>query len=509
MTDYASMLGLSVVPADHDASGGFARNYGGSLSASQVGDALRALRAQITEILDGNAEAYANRRAAVRLNPTNLRVISSIGRGDLNAYGLRERGEGQPIFEWYAPRANDGIRPFREGIFFIVNHSYGRGLDRNALRNGQRTMAIDPQTGHNPRRFFVGIRELLNPAAEPRPGRTEAARCSIHHFVSLRGDLVNSVSWDNRCLHGEGSNGQYPGLGVNDRSIGIEHEEWYAAPAGARRFREIEDHGPYNDAVYATDAFILKKLEIYTGKNFKNFLGVGDACRQKIYAREVGCFNHKDTSGHADPGGEYFLPPEYELRVTNFRSMPETADRAGAWERRTRIWYESIPTGTRISAYARIFEIAGRLRNYNLQTEIFDPSRTTGVITRPAPGVSGSYTAAAAERAATGSISAADRAARMTTTSRVALYDSAGTTSAAISTALARNTARLANITERAVTMPVIQNALGFDFAKGLWVNQTTENRTAGVSGSGGDGPEPTGDVNPTTVPNTGTTPAG
>jgi hypothetical protein len=61
----------------------------------------------------------------------------------------------------------------------------------------------------------------------------------------------------------------YPGLRVNSRSIGIEHEEWYAYPAGATNSREIEDHGPYNDAVYATNAFILKKLEAYTGKNFK------------------------------------------------------------------------------------------------------------------------------------------------------------------------------------------------------------------------------------------------
>jgi hypothetical protein len=503
--DYSQTLGLNTVPADHDGSQGFSDVYTAALSQGQVAESFRSQYASVQEYLNGNSEAYANRRAAAGLTATNLRVISNVGLDTVwSQFRPSAAGASNPIFEWYAPRISDGIEPFQgspEDIKFVVNHSFGRGRDRRALAVGQRTLAIDPSNGHSPERFFAGVRQLTNPDSAPSSRIARSHQGGTHHIISLRGDLINSVPWDNSCYHGEGSAGQYPGLRVNPRSIGIQHEEWFAFPAGARQMRLIEDQGPYNDAVYAVNAFILKKLAAYTGNNFAVYLGSGEIARQNIRNGVIGCFNHSSTSNHADPGAEFSLPPDYELRTTNLRSIPETQNAVGAWNRRIQRWYGDITTGTQISAYYRIFNIASRIRNYNLQTEVFDPSRSTSLIVRPAPGVTGAYDSAAAQRVATDSLTGLDRASRLAGTSRASMYDAAIVNATAVTTALARQSGRLSDVAERAVTLPVIVNALGFDYYLGLWVNQTSTRRAAGAEGPPLETPSPTTDVPATTAP--------
>ena len=203
---------------------------------------------------------------------------------------------------------------------------------------------------------------------------------------------------------------------------------------------------------------------------------------------------------HADPGGEFFLPPEYELRVTNFRDLPETQNNAGAWIRRMQIWFSGVPTGTQISAYARIFNIANRLRNYNLQTEVFNPATNGGLIVSPPPGVTGSYASAAAQQAATNTLTGVSRATQLSATTRVEHYSAAATSAAAVNESLARQASRLANVAERATTTTVINNALAFDYSTGQWIRRDSTVHAAQVQPVT-ETPAPTTDVNPTNTP--------
>ena len=512
--DYRATLGLRPEVNDHEESD----NYGAfgnseALSDASIDGGLTQQFQQLSDAISGNAAAYQQRRTQIGLSPTQLRVISDVGIADLQELGRRPRGTGAPIFRYLAPKTTESIRPFRDGIRWVVMHSFGRGFDRRALRDGARTVSIDPLTGHNPRRFAIGLNTLINPNAGTSAGGfsstttstgERAAGAAIHHLVSLRGDIVNSVSWDTRCVHGEG--GGYR-LGINDKSIGIEHEEWYAAPvhpASRDRFREIQDHGPYSEETYACDAFILKKLQAYTGQSFTQFLGADEGCRQNISNNVIGCFNHASTSGHADPGAEYFLPPEYELRVTRFTSLtqtPNVVSRAGAWDERMGIWFSDVPTGTRISAYARIFDKVARLRSFNLQTEVFDPTTGGGIIQVVPPTPGGAYTSGLAETVGRDRLSGADRAARLSSSSRVEHYAAATSAASSVVTALDRASSRLAAIAGQTVRVPVVVNATAFNFSTGLWENQTTTAAIPTVNADTDTAPAPTADIDPTTVP--------
>lgn len=494
-----------------------ARGSDSTLSLEQTQQTFASEINSVLRFHESNAAMLANRRAQLRQNPTGLRIISSVGYNQLLSASMgtpwdrrptrlsslegQDDGRGEPVFRYIAPKTNEGMRRFRDGISFVVMHSFGRGFDISRIKdNNVRSVRIDPATGHNPRRFANGLNTLLNPGALAG-SNPHASRAAIHHAVSLRGDLINSVSWDNRCIHGGGGSQRTmpnpAGRGArprrvpnpvpgpvdnasNDYSIGIEFEEWYLAqrPGVAR---EIQDHGPFSEEQFTIAAFVLRKLEAYTGQQFRRFLGSEETgLYDQIRARTVGCYCHKDTSTHADPGAEFFLPQGFELNVTDLRTQPALSGRRGAWEERFEIWWSDVPRGTKISAWDRIFSKMERLRSFDVRSEVFNPALGRGPINLGSPSVTGSYTVAAAQASAQNRLSGVDRAQQMQGASRSGLYSAAQGANSAIQTALATQAGRLAAITEGSLRLPVIVNALGFDFSTGLWVNNTTENsRTA------------------------------
>lgn len=494
-----------------------------ALSLDQTDASFAAEIRTVLRFHEDNAAALANRRTQVRQNPTGLRIISNVGYNQLIQASMMpswaprasrlsdlegaEDGRGSPVFRYIAPKTSESIRPFRDGISFCVMHSFGRGFDINKTKDrGTRTVRIDPLTGHNPRRFFNGLNTLLNPGAMSRGRNGEAPRpnpAAIHHAISLRGDLINSVSWDNRSIHGGGGSkrGVPPAIGVaaNNASIGIEHEEWFVRPENNPRghLDSITDHGPFSEEQYTIDAFILRKLESYTGQTFSRFLGTEqDGLWDNIRQRTTGCFNHKDTSGHHDPGAEFYLPVGFELNVTDFRNIPNLATEHRKWARRMRLWWSDVPDGSRICAYDRIFDKMSRMRSFNLQTEVFNPALGVGPINLGSPTISGTHTVAAAQGATLNRLNGTDRSQQMQGATRSGLYSSAQDTSSAIQVAIAAQTSRLSSITEASLRLPVVLNALGFDFDTGLWVNATTENtRTvAQVTGDPDADTEPPGE---------------
>lgn len=467
---------------------------------------------------DDNIESYKNRRRQVRQKESNLHIISRKGYNELlraemlppwekrqvrlgKIEGL-ENNRGVPIFRFFPARGQEGVRPRRGGpnnIYFVVMHSFGRGWDfGKAAKFKTQSAALEENNGHNPARFLNGMKQLLKPGTAKNTG--------VHHILSLRGDLVNSVSWDNTAIHA--------GKRTTNYSIGIEHEEFmvlrgevttkrasriFSALKGKGSFRAadlsgIVDHGPFSEEQFSIDAFILKKLEAFTGRSFQRFLGHRGEVEANIKNRVAGCLNHNSISGHSDPGAQFFLQPDFEIGVSDISTHPSTRDRPRAWELYFERWWSHVPKGSKISAYARIFEKMERMRSFDLQTEVFDPSLGKGPIDIDSPDIKGNHTVAAAEGAAKNKIDGLDRSQRMQQQTRSGLYDASQRASAASSDAWAKGNTKLARIQKKALKVPVIVHALGFNYETGKWENKTTENEisereAARLAGSGeGDG---------------------
>lgn len=472
MTDPAHLRGKNQKPlSGHDAPHSSALDTDVTALGAELLDQQFAKQfAMLNRYFEANQAGYENRRNQLRQNPGSLRIISSVRRELLFTpeIGLEDRGSGAPVFSYMPPSTNEGIKAFKQEISTVVMHSFGRGYDRGQLANSSaRTVPIDARTGHNPRRFANGVSTFITPQTGT----------NVHHSVSLRGDLVNIVSWDNRCIHANE---------CNDYSIGIEHEEWFRRSFDSNGrpipLRDIQDQGPFSEAQYAVDAFILKKLEAYTGKSFTNYLGVGQELVQNLKARNPGCVAHAaiPTSSHNDPGGEFYLPLGFELGVTPVTAIPlvRTSISKTAWERAwterfAMDWYQNLPRGTRISAYDRIFDKVNRLRSFDLQSEVFDPALNNSRIPIVVPAVKGTYTVALAEKASQNKLSAIQRAQQMQNASRVQAYTSAQSTNNAVAEAWARNTANLIRVQQTRLDIPVVVNAIYKDRVTGEWVRGT------------------------------------
>ena len=468
--DVLRSLELRPITGKHSSGVKAAARVGDSaFSPEQLENSFNAEYAKIERYFEENAAALEGRRRQLRQRPSDIRIISDSGIDQLFQpdIGLRRRGTTVPVFRYAPPKVNKGLRKFKEGIRYVVMHGFGSDWDVHRMRSlSVNTPAIDPQTGHNPRRFANGISQLV--------GRN--AQTAIHHLISLRGDLVNSVSWDNRCVHGEGG-GVTP---INDFAVGIEHEMWSIKQPNKKVPRFIIDQGPFSQAQYAVNAFILKKLEAYTGNSFTNYLGgTKNILRGQLKQGVTGCFSHASSAktGKGDPGAEFLLPPEFELRVSSLAALPETRDNVNRWNKRFDLWYADTPNGTKISAYARIFEIVGRLRSFNLQSEVFNPNLGGGPIDMLSPTVGGTYMAGAAQNSLRDRLSGVDRAQQMQRTTRANLFESQRNVNAASATAWATHASNARQITQQAMRLPVVFNAVGFDFATGTWVNNTTTNQ--------------------------------
>lgn len=440
-----------------------------SLSIEQLDTGFEHELSKFVKYLDDSTFSYLNRRVQRGQGTNELKILSPTGIEELYApdLGLVQRGTNVPVFRYIPPLIGDGLRERPEfEIFFVVMHSFGRAFDEGQTRQtGTRTVAIDPATGHNPARFANGVATFVDPSQ----ARNNVA---IHHLVSLRGDLVNSVSWDNRCTHGEGR-----GLGgINDFSIGIEHEEWMVrSKAGVGKYlRAIEDHGPYSEQQYAIDAFILKKLQAVMGRDFAKYIGgTEEELAANIKNRVPGCFSHNNSSKHYDPGAEFYLPPGFELGITPLASVKEIQTTPGwetKWPLRFKIWYSGVPKGTKISAYDRIFDKVARLRDFDPLTEVFDPSINTTRVGLKEPPVSGFYTTAASQKILRDRISGVNRAERMTNATRRQVFEQAAAHSTTVSTAWARNAGKLAYIVQNSTRVPVVKGGVAFDSTTGQWV---------------------------------------
>jgi hypothetical protein len=440
----------------------------------------------LNRFVESNSEALRNHRRQLRLNPTNLYIISDAGRDLLfqNEMGLRQRGRAAPVFAYYPPMTNETLRRRRRGtqIRFIVAHRFSPDDARLNARPNARTIGIDPETGYNPRRFANGVQQLIDPNRTTRVrGERVPAKATVHHLLSLRGDHIRSVSWDMAANHVGPMSGGGSARNVNNLSIGIEHEGWAARTnIENRRIDSTRDWGPYSEEQFANDAFIIKKLTAYTQLDYLHYLGTDTELRQRARAGESGCFNHISIStGHTGAGVEFFLPPGFLLRQSSFASVNDenVSGKVRRWEERIAFWYPNVRTGTDISAWGRIFAKTRRLRNFNIQTELFDPTLGQGPIPLTVPStINNTHRAAAAQLSANTRISGFERSQQMQAGTRAGFYNSAVSQNAAVATAIAEYSTSLLRVTQTSLRLPVVVNALAFDYQTGQWINATTTN---------------------------------
>ena len=459
------------VSAEHSGAGDIRTVNDGTLSVEQLNKGFAHELRKYTRYIDDNAAAYLNRRVQIGQNPTNLRVISPVGIEELYKpnVGLTKESANVPIFR-FPPRVFDTIgERLNDEIHFIVMHSFGRGYDKPRLnKTKNRVVAIDPKTGHSPARFSNGIRTFVQP--------DEDNKNSIHHLISLRGDFVNMVAWDNRCQHGGGGSPSGLKVGINDNAIGIEHEEWMTKSPNKTHVRDLIDQGPFSEQQYALDAFVIKKLEAYTEKSFTKYLGGStDTLRSNINNKVNGCFNHANISSHHDPGAEFFIPPGFELKKTPISEIlvhPKTGT-AKEWEARFALWYGDLPEGFKLSAYDRIFAKVARIRAFDMSSEVFDPSINRALVGMVVPDATGAYTTLAAQRASKTIIAGVTRAEKMVV-ERSTVFAQSNAHATAVSSAWSRHAGKLSQLSSQATRLPVVKNGVAFDYTSGVWINADT-----------------------------------
>jgi lysophospholipase L1-like esterase len=94
------------------------------------------------------------------------------------------------------------------------------------------------------------------------------------------------------------------------------------------------------------------------------------------------------------------------------------------------------------------------------------------------PPPTGSHVASLAQAASNERVHNNTRATQMQATLRTGMYDSANINQSARQTAIASQEARYTDSGSRQLRVPVVTNALGFDFPTGLWINRSSTNAT-------------------------------
>ena len=418
----------------------------------------------ISRYFEENAEAIANtRRQPSFRRVTDTRIISNAA--------IPEALVGKDFI--YAPSGGEGFTARRRGhplVHFCV-HSFGKSFDINSIKNSTSlSVAADPETGYNPHRFYNGVRVLIGASSRKRVG--------IHHVISRRGDIVNSVPWNFEARHAGAARGaSHPG-GVAG-SIGLELEMWYVKDSRRRNVNPVLDQVPYADPQMIALAFIFKKWMTWTQQpGMAQWLGpLSEECHARIRAKEPGCFQHSDLRPKGDAGGEFHFPVDWVTGDPMPPGPPSSVPRQyQAWVDR---WY-GTQRGTPISGWYKLFTLAERMRTPDLQTEIFDTSIEAGRrINLPSPvSPNGTGSTAVAQRQARDMAIGVDRSQRSQSRSRADIYSDAQSTNSALAQTFQIARSNNAAVVAALGTNPVIVDGLGFDYTKGLWVNQTTSNST-------------------------------
>lgn len=356
-------------------------------------------------------------------------------------------------------------RPAGAVVDQVVLHSFGWRIDSAALRAGANSIQVDNRvTGHNPYKVYQRLQQVL---ASPRQ--------STSHIITRRGDIYCATPWNRGPAVNGG--GQAQRLHMPERSISIELEEWhtgYNVQHGSvpeDQFRVLSKM-PYTPEQLSALAFLLRKLGIWSNVNATTPLGFTFAEAQSKLGTGSGHvpgivnMSVLDRNQLWSPGGEFELPATWKIGD----AIPGHLDRA-LWEQRVEIYYSGLAVGTPISHHYTLQQVYAGLPTYALETELFAARETTLYTTRlPASGGVGAAAQAAANDRGAGFVRAQD----MQQATRSGLYDAAPVSTDAVMIATAEYAGRMDKTASTQYAVPVVRNALAFDFAQGQWVLATT-----------------------------------
>lgn len=394
----------------------------------------------------------------------------------------------QPKMLYLSEGEGARTRPTNAIVDQIVLHSFGWDIDVAALRAGAKSIQVDSrEVGHNPYKVYQHVQRALF-----------RSRCATSHIITRRGDILSLCPWNRAPAVNAG--GQAASLRVPERSISIELEAWWTGyNVDYRRSSEDEFKVlglmPYTPEQLSALAFLVRKLGIWSSSAPTSPLGftyadvsglVGNASGHRAGIVNVSAL---DRARAGQPGGEFELPLDWKVGD----AIPAHLDSA-LWQRRLQIYYGGYATGTQLSAYARLQQAYGTLPLYSMQTELFETRSTTLYSSSP-PAVPGPRAAAAVAASTQGEGFA--RAETMQRTARAGFYEAAPTTADAVTIAIAQYTGTLGGVQSQTPQVPVIRNALAFDFAQGKWVLATTRVQ-AGPAGAPHYSPQtPPGNTRP------------
>lgn len=511
-----------------------------NLTPQQVQEDISVNLNTVSQYLQTRIDDYKNAREQSLLgrqrNSKNFRIVSDVGLQDaFRSAGNFDLGA-SPGSRWIPARLIDTTRrePNGQPVRFVqgvtnfevravVLHSFGGALDKGILSNNRTASEItsEPDTNFNPRRFFNGVETLSS----------DRSASAVHNIISRRGDLVNSVSWDDKARHGGGDSPGHPavtrskGFDLNAMSLGIELEEHYVRFTANPRFSQlnftsidgIRNKAPYTEQQLVVIAFLLKKLQNYTNNVFEikhlgwalwaDLMDPGAPGRgtfpwaDNLLAGNTGLMQHwYNNFGHSDPRGQFDVPPNFTIADASDISRLKQTYADDGWSVSTRFanlkkenidyFYTARPRAgagintatpfapnTDISGWSRLARYVSRIRDFNLATEVFDrnlaqlPIQVLN-ITRVTQGPGALR---AAQVAGVGRTESVNRVSAMQTQARTNYYGQGEQNASVASNVYAQSANRIVQVTRNVAEAIVVQNGLAFDYSTGNWVASTMQ----------------------------------
>lgn len=351
----------------------------------------------------------------------------------------------------------------------VVLHSFGWAIDSAALRSGARSIQVEAQTGHNPYKVYNRLQQVLSGSAA---GTT--------HVISRRGDIYNVLPWSKAPpLNGVRALAEQQ---IESRSISIDLEALYTT-------QHIEFQGtdetvfrivglmPYTPEQMSALAFLLKKLSLWSTSDVFTSLGyTRDVVRPKLgngNQHTPGCVNFSAYAPNErfSPGGEFEFPEGFVLG----NALPTHLNlNTEAWNMRLQrlYWSAGYSGGTPLSALTNLRTLAGNIRDYSFETELFTSVSAPAVFEAAPPET---VLAASNEVALAATGSGYSRAQTMQSTTRARMYEAGPIALDAVAIATAELEARQMAQRDTAVSAPATQSALCFNFELQMWGYQQVQ----------------------------------
>jgi hypothetical protein len=282
---------------------------------------------KVSAVIAGHYQRYSKRFEEAARSYRGLRADHGLTSEDsfiISPYGLTSNNALHPAvvpgYTYVAPNPG-GYKVTPKGVTrpwtYVMLHSFGHAWDLGQLgytrqkqsngkykqalvRNGSLMRAPGDTYGHNPTRFFAGVKSLCGGGARP---------VGIHFIISRRGDVVVSCDLNDIAKHGYGDAYTMHARGNNYVTVGIELE---VALVRLKK-NSYPVTNTYSTLQLQALAIILRKIGAYRSIS-NNVISKerSDSVSSQCQQWSTGYLQHRDvntkTQRH-DAGGEFNILP--------------------------------------------------------------------------------------------------------------------------------------------------------------------------------------------------------